>query len=115
MIRKLNEREDSRKENLKDGVGYIDFKQIATSEELFNKIKMYSTLTINPGSSIGYHSHVGEEEIMLINKGSGLYNDDGKESVVEQGDVTICFENHYHSITNNTNEDLQIVAIILTK
>ena len=72
MIRKLNEREDSRKENLKDGVGYIDFKQIATSEELFNKIKMYSTLTINPGSSIGYHSHVGEEEIMLINNILGL-------------------------------------------
>ena len=27
---------------------------------------MYSTLTLKPGDSIGYHTHVGEQEIMLI-------------------------------------------------
>ena len=115
MIRKFDERENSVKEKLKDGIGFVDFKQIASSDELFNKVKMFSTLTIKPGNSIGYHTHVGEEEVMLINKGSGLYKDDGEESIVNPGDVTICFENHYHGITNNTSEDLELIAMVLYK
>lgn len=115
MIRKFNERESVIKEKLKDGVGYVDLKTIASGEEVFNKIKMFSTLSIKPGNSIGYHTHVGEQEVMLINKGSGLYRDDGQESIVTQGDVTVCFENHYHGITNNTNEDLEIIAMVIEK
>ena len=115
MIKRLNERENGVKEKLKDGIGYVDFKTIAGGEEVFNKIKMFSTLTIKPGNSIGYHTHVGEQEVMLINKGSGLYKDDGNESIVNPGDVTVCFENHYHGITNNTNEDLELIAMVIEK
>ena len=115
MIRRFDERENSIKEKLKDGEGFVDFKQIASKEELYNKIKMYSTLTLKPGNSIGYHTHVGEEEVMLINKGEGLYKDDGVETTLHEGDVTICLENHYHGITNVSNSDLEIIALIIEK
>lgn len=115
VIRRKDERLIEVKPNLKDGNGSVEFKYIATSEEMFNKVKMFSTLTLNKGDSIGYHTHVGEAEIMYINKGKGLYKDDGQESVVYQGDVTICFENHYHGIVNNDDEPLELIAMVLYK
>lgn len=115
MIKRFDERENTIKENLKGGNGSVNFKQIASGEDFFNKIKTYATLTIKPGDGIGYHTHVGEQEIMLINKGEGLYKDDGVESTLHVGDVTVCYENHYHSITNVSNSDLEIIALIIEK
>lgn len=115
MIRRNDERIKEIKENLKDGEGHIDFKYIASKEEMFNKIKMFANLTIKKGNSIGYHTHVGEEEIMLIKSGKALYKDDGQEYELLPGDVTICFENHYHGISNVQDEDLELVALILEK
>lgn len=115
MIRRESERLQEVKTNLKDGKGNIDFKYIASKEETFNKIKMFSSITIKKGNSIGYHTHVGEEEIMLIKSGKALYKDDGKEYELLPGDVTICFENHYHGIENVQDEDLELVAMIIEK
>lgn len=115
MIRRANERPENIKEKLKNGEGSVLFKEIAKPEEMFNKVKMLSTLTIKKGDSIGYHTHVGEEEIMYINKGKGIYKDDGEESEVNVGDVTICFENHYHGIENISDEPLELIAMVLYK
>ena len=115
MIKRYNERETSIKENLKGGEGSVGFRQIGSGDDFYNKIKMYSTLTLKPGDSIGYHTHVGEQEIMLINKGEGTYCDDGVESLIFQGDVAICFDGHSHSIQNKANENLEITAIIIEK
>lgn len=115
MIRKNEERLTEIKQHLKDGNGSVNFKYIATSNEMFNKVKVFSTLTLNKGDSIGYHTHVGEMEVMYINKGKGLYKDDGDESIVNEGDVTICFENHYHGIINNEDKPLELIAMVLYK
>lgn len=115
MIRKASERQETIKEGLKEGAGSVLFKEIAKPEEMFNKVKMLSTLTLKKGDSIGYHTHVGEEEVMFINKGKGLYKDDGVESEVNVGDVTICFENHYHGIENKSDEPLELIAMVLYK
>lgn len=115
MIKKINERMKSTKEKLKDGRGSVEFTTIADKSELYDKIKMYSTITIKQGNSIGYHTHTGEKEIMLINKGIGTYKDDENEFIVHPGDVTICEENHYHGISNDDSEDLEIIAMIIKK
>ena len=115
MIKRYNERETSIKENLKGGEGSVGFRQIGGGDDFYNKIKMYSTLTLKPGDSIGYHTHVGEQEIMLINKGEGLYKDDGVESTVYEGDVTVCYENHYHGITNVSKDNLELIAMVIEK
>ena len=115
MIKKFDDRNVSIKENLKGGCGALEFRQIASAEELLNKIKMYTNITIKPNDSVGYHRHDGEEEIMLINKGEGTYCDDGVESLICQGDVAICFDGHSHSIQNKANENLEITAIIIEK
>ena len=55
MIKKFDDRNVSIKENLKGGCGALEFRQIASAEELLNKIKMYTNITIKPNDSIGYH------------------------------------------------------------
>ena len=115
MIRKFNERENTIKENLKGGNGLVNFKQIATGEDFYKKIKTYATLTFKPGDGIGYHTHINEQEIILINKGEALYNDDGNETTLHIGDVAVCYENHYHSITNASDSELEIIALIIEK
>ena len=115
MIIKEKERNIEIREKLKEGIGQVEFKVIASKVEMYDKIKMFNTITIKKGNSIGYHTHSGEKEIMMINKGKGLYKDDGKEYVVLPGDVTICDEGHYHGIINNEDEDLEVIAMIVEK
>ena len=115
MIRKNNERIIEIKEHLKDGEGNVIFKKIAAPDEMYKKIKMFNTLIIKKGCSIGYHTHNGEEEVMLIKAGKALYQDDGKEYELLPGDVTICYEGHYHGIKNEQDEDLELVAMIIEK
>lgn len=115
MIKRFNERKVDIKENLKSGIGALEFREVASKEELFNKVKMFTTITIKKGESIGYHTHNGEEEVMIINSGIGTYKDDGKEYEVKPGDVTICFEGHYHSIENKQEENLVLTGFIIEK
>lgn len=113
MIKKDNERIIDIKEHLKDGEGNVIFKKIAEPEEMYNRLKMFNTVIIKKGCSIGYHTHHGEQEVMLVKSGKGLYKDDGKEYEINPGDVTICFEEHYHGISNIYDEDLELVALII--
>lgn len=115
MIIKKENRIFEVKNNLKDGDGSIAFTSIALKNQTYDKIKMYSTLLLKKNDSIGYHTHNGEKEIMLINKGKGLYKDDGLETTVYSGDVTICEEGHFHGIKNESDEDLEIIAMIIEK
>lgn len=113
MIIKANQRNISTKENFKGGTGAIEFKQIANENDLFGKIKMFNTLTLKKGCGLGYHTHVGEEELMMILEGKATYNDDGQITTIEKDDIVICKENHYHGITNDFDEDVKYIAIIV--
>lgn len=115
MIRKENERTIDIKQNFKDGPEEVHFKTIASSDELFNKIKMYSVLTFKKDCGIGYHDHQNEEEVILVLNGKAKYNDDGFETELEAGDVAICEDGRSHSITNVSDEELKIVAMVLYK
>ena len=115
MIIRKEERNSEIKSNLKGGEGNLNFTYICSKEQTFNKIKMFATATLKKNDSIGYHTHIGEKEIMLVNKGQGLYNDDGVETIVNPGDVLICEEGHYHSITNINDDELETIAMIIEK
>ena len=64
------------------------------------------------GSSIGYHKHEGNCEMIFILEGTGkvLY-DDGEEEV-KAGSVHYCPEGHSHSLINNGSEDLVFAAVV---
>ena len=96
-----------------EGTGTILFEDIVDNDELYNLTNLYSVITLKQNCGIGYHQHIGEEEVMLIIKGNALYNDDGLECVVTKGDVCICKEGHHHSILNQETEDVVVIALKL--
>lgn len=115
MIIKKDERDVSVVENLKGGEGSVIKNIIATSEQTLDHAKMYANLTLKTGCGIGYHNHIDETEIILINSGIASYNDDGNESEAYPGDVLICEDGHFHSIKNTKQEDLVITALVIKK
>lgn len=67
---------------------------------------------LEPGASIGLHTHKTNSEIIYILKGSGkvLY-DDGQEALCA-GDCHYCPMGHSHSLVNDSSEELVFFAVI---
>ena len=74
---------------------------------------MFSRVTLEPGSDLGYHEHHGETETYYLLEGKGVYNDDGSLIPVEAGDVTFCEDGHGHGVENTGDTDLVFIALIL--
>ena len=74
-----------------------------------NKI-LYGKL--EPGASIGLHTHDTSSEIIYILEGKGkvLYNDDSEE--VKAGQCHYCPKEHAHSLINNSDNDLIFFAVV---
>lgn len=67
---------------------------------------------IPAGSSIGYHLHEENAEIMYILSGSGVVTEDGVERRVCAGECTYCEKGHSHGLVNDGSEDLHFFAVV---
>ncbi len=69
--------------------------------------------TLMPGSSVGFHEHLQDEEIYVIFSGNGHYVDnDGKKHPVKPGDLTLCCQGEKHGLENTGSEPLTFIAVI---
>ncbi|MBR2729623.1 MAG: cupin domain-containing protein [Eubacteriales bacterium] len=113
MIRKSNECQIEYREHMRDGDGTVQITNFINGpEELCGKGRLFAKITLNPGCGIGYHMHEGDAELFYILKGTPEYNDNGTITTVYPGDVTICPPNTSHSITNRTQEVVELIAVI---
>ncbi len=101
------------KENLKGGVGPLDFRNIVPAEMLYGAGTVFSLVTFKPGESIGLHGHTENFEIYFIVEGKAKVTDNGEERILTAGDSEICANGDTHSIENIGDTDLKIVALIL--
>lgn len=113
MIRRSNEYTVERVEGLKGGKGYVTVVNFFEQEDFLGKGRLYGKSIIKPGNSIGYHTHVGDQEAYFILKGKALYNENGVETILEPGDLAICRDGESHSIEAAGEEDLEYVMLIL--
>lgn len=74
---------------------------------------MCATITLPPGATVSDHTHEGEAEIYRILSGKGMYNDNGVQTEVKPGDVTLCPSGEKHGLVNNGDEPLVFDAIII--
>ena len=74
--------------NMAGGDGEVTIKRILGEKELNGKCGLYAQVTIQPGSSLGYHEHKNESETYYILSGTAEYNDNGTTRTVKAGDVT---------------------------
>ena len=67
---------------------------------------------LEPGSSIGLHTHEGTSETVYILEGSGKVLYDGTEIPLHTGSCHYCPEGHSHSLINNTDQPLKFLGIV---
>lgn len=71
---------------------------------------MYGKL--EPGASIGMHTHETSCEMIYILSGTAEYIYDGQPETVTAGGCHYCPKGHTHTMMNNSNEDLIFFAVV---
>ena len=115
MIRRGNECNSEIRVHMRDGDGQVVVTDLFEKSELLGKSRMFGTLRLEPGCSIGKHQHSDEQEYFYIIKGDPVYYDDDEVIQLHEGDVAVCEDGHYHSIVNHTDSTVLVLANIILK
>lgn len=67
---------------------------------------------LEPGASIGVHTHEGNSEIIFIISGTGKVCYDGEYKPVSAGICHYCPMGHTHSLINDSQGDLVFYAVV---
>ncbi len=114
MVRKSDEKQVDRFEHKFGADGYITVRSLINCDkELNDKGRVFAHTTVAPHSGIGYHVHNGDTEIYYVLSGRARYNDNGTLTTIEAGDVTFTPSGTGHGIENDSDEPLDIIALII--
>lgn len=67
---------------------------------------------LEPGASIGLHTHQTSSEILYVLQGEGLVLYDGSSERLSKGLCHYCPKGHEHSLINDSNDDLLFLAVV---
>lgn len=95
--------------NMRGGAGSV---LIEKANELMVNCKMYARITILPNSSIGMHVHEEDEEMVYVISGEGLAYINDEYKVIKTGEHHYAKCGNKHSIINNSEGNLVLLAII---
>lgn len=98
---------------LKDGIGNTTILDITNREGLNDKGRLFAVMSLEPGSSIGKHTHIDESEIYYILEGKASVYDNGEDVTVTPGDVVQTNSGETHSIKNIGDTTLKFIALII--
>lgn len=101
------------KENMRGGKGAPKLTHVVDKEVLGKQGRMFAKMEMKPGESIGYHQHVGEQEIFYFLEGTGTVKDGDETICIGAGDVMVTKDGGFHSIENTGKENLIYMALIL--
>lgn len=113
MIKRKAEQIVEKRENMRKGSGTISIRHYFTKDEISAPCRLCAEMVVPPGGSVGAHEHSGEDEVYIIQKGTGVLSDDGKDVEVSAGDAILTGNGASHAIRNSGNEDLVVTAIIM--
>ena len=68
--------------------------------------------SLEPGASIGMHTHETSSEVIYILSGDGKVICDGETEIVHAGSCHFCPKGHTHSLINDSGADLTFFAVI---
>jgi len=113
MITRNGEMQPELRENMRGGKGAVTLEHWFKPEAFGAKIRLCTRMTLAPGSSIGSHTHDGEDEIYLVLAGSGLIQENGEWVPIQTGDAILTGKGGTHGVENNGTEPLVIAAVII--
>ena len=101
-------------EHFQGGAGHLEKYDILTGpDEMYQKGRVCAIMRLQPGCEIGRHRHKGDGEVYYILSGHGKYLLDGKLVDIEPGDVLFCEDGEEHQVVNDTDEVLELLAVVL--
>lgn len=113
MIRRKEDVNVRKVTNAQNGNGDVFFHDWLLAGEAANHGRVFSKLVVPSGSSIGYHQHIKEFEAIYVLEGVATVNENGKEELLYPGDMSLCRDGESHSLTNNGESDLVVIALIM--
>ena len=88
-------------------------KLLLGADEMYEKGRAYVRHTLQPGVTIGRHTHKGEMESMVIVSGRALHIINGEEQHLEAGDIIVAQDGDTHQIACEGDEPLVLIAQVL--
>ena len=114
MIRRKADRPVKVFENRYGGAGEVMMTAILNGEEeLGDKGRLFSHITLKQNCGIGVHTHENEWEAFYLLSGEAQLTDDGELFTLKPGDVHLCPAGHSHGVHNAGAEPVEMVALIL--
>ena len=115
MIRHNNEYRLEERFEMRGGNGTVKIEHLwEPGSEILAPNRLMARITLEPGCSVGFHPHDGEEELYYILSGKAKVNDNGIEAELQVGDCTLTGNGAGHSIACAGDEPLVIMAIVST-
>lgn len=111
----ISENEYSRqlRSQMRGGDGDVVLEHIVTGDALPPNVRLMARIILNKDCSIGCHVHENETESFYFVSGCGTATDNGVELKVNKGDSLITKHGDSHSIRNDGDEPLVILATIV--
>ncbi|MBO4290234.1 MAG: cupin domain-containing protein [Lachnospiraceae bacterium] len=106
MIIKFIDMEEKANPQFKGGLGET---LLRAFDDEYGKIMLGK---LEPGCSIGLHTHETNSEIIYIVQGRADYIYDKGREHAEAGDCHYCPKGHSHSMINNGDEPLIFFAVV---
>lgn len=106
MILDFNKIEEQSFPNFKGGEKSME------AHMFFDGTNRIFTARLQPGASIGLHTHDTSSEIIFLTKGNAhvLYN--GEMLELNEGQCHYCKKGDSHSLINDSNEEIQFTAVV---
>lgn len=111
MITRKDNQTTSVRERMRNGNGSASL--TALMEELPKNARLFSTITLEAGSSIGYHIHENETELFYFVSGRARVRDDDAFYELAAGDAMSTASGHGHAVESVGPEPLVMLACII--
>ena len=96
------------------GDGSAMVREMFLKGEYRGHARLMAVLTLEPGCSVGKHTHHGDEELIYILQGSCRYDDNGTVCRLSPGDAALTRDGESHEIVNDTDRSVEYLAVVLT-
>lgn len=113
MIIKGADMKSQIRESMRGGPGQVDIMHIVGADNLPAKSRLFSLVTLEKGCGIGSHAHSGETEVFYVLEGEGVIDDNGEKKPFVKGDCNVCGGGASHAVTNEKDEPLKMIAVII--
>ena len=113
MIKRKEGYPVNRNEKMRGGEGAVIVENLLTPAEMYEKGRLFAKMTLEPGSSIGYHVHEGEMEAFCIISGEAEFIDKDETVILLPGDTSLTKSGEGHSIKSIGDRPLELIALIL--